>query len=70
MRLSVLLPTARPEFAARDNWSYKVPTLLSMSTLITAGPADLQIQNTLEHCDLPRHPRHIPVTSTGTPRLL
>lgn len=60
VRLSVLLPTARPEFAARDNWSYKVPTLLSMSTLITAGPADLQVQNRLEHCD---HPRQIPVTS-------
>lgn len=67
VRLSVLLPTARPEFAARDNWSYKVPTLLSMSTLITAGPADLRIQNGLEHCDLLRD---IPVTSTGTPRLL
>lgn len=67
VRLSALPPTARPEFAARDSWSYKVPTLQSMSTLITAGPADLQIQNGLEHCDLPRH---IPVTSTGTPRLL
>lgn len=65
VRLSVLLPTARPGFAARDNWSYKVPTLQSMSTLITAGPADLQTQNRLEHWDLPRH---IPVTVTGTPQ--
>lgn len=49
VRLSGLLPTARPEFGVKDNWNYKVPTLLSMSTLITAGLEDLQIQKKLEH---------------------
>jgi len=48
-RLSVLLPTARPEFGVKDSWNYKVLTLLSMSTLITAGLEDLQIQKRLEH---------------------
>lgn len=49
MRLSVLLPTARPEFGVKDNWNYKVLTLLSTSTLITAGLEDLWIQKMLEH---------------------
>lgn len=57
VRLSGLLPTARPEFGVKDNWNYKVPTLLSMSTLITAGLEDLQIQKKLEHMAYPeRHP--------------
>lgn len=65
VRLSVLPPTARPEFAARDSWSYKVPTLLSMSTLITAGPADLRTQNGLEHWDLPGTSQRPPLTPPG-----
>lgn len=58
MRLSGLPPTARPEFGVKDNWNYKVPTLLSMSTLTTAGLEDLQIQKKLEHVAHPeRHTR-------------
>ena len=58
VRLSVLLPTARPEFGVKDNWNYKVPTLLSTSTLITASLEDLRIQKKLEHVAYPeRHPR-------------
>lgn len=48
MRLSVLLPTARPEFGVKDNWNYKVPTPLSTSTLTTAGLEDLRIEKKLE----------------------
>lgn len=67
MRLSVLLPTARPEFGVKDNWNYKVPTLLSMSTLITAGLEDLQIQKKLEHVAYPeRHPQRSPLPRTGS----
>lgn len=52
-RLSGLLPTAHPEFGVKDSWNYKVLTLLSMSTLITAGLEDLQIQKKLEHVAYP-----------------
>lgn len=56
-RPSVLLPTARPEFGVKGSWNYKVLTLLSMSTLITAGLGDLQIQKRLEHtAHAERHP--------------
>lgn len=53
VRLSVLLPTARPEFGVKDNWNYKVPTPLSTSTLTAAGLEDLQIQKELERAASP-----------------
>lgn len=66
VRLSGLLPTARPEFVVKDNWNYKVPTLLSTSTLTTAGLEDLQIQKKLEHAAYPKTFAAMSATTCGS----